>query len=49
MRNEHLKNLGWSSKSDGEGEISHDIPYMYNLKRNDTNKLTYKAEIGSQT
>jgi len=27
------------NKSDSEGEISYDIPYMYNLKRNDTNKL----------
>ena len=25
-----------------EGETSYDIPYMLNLKRNDTNKLTYK-------
>ena len=27
-------------KSDREGEISYDIPYMWNLKRNDTNELT---------
>ena len=27
------------NKSDGEGEISYDIPYMGNLKRNDTNGL----------
>ena len=26
------------SKSDREGEISHDIPYMQNIKRNDTNE-----------
>ena len=26
-----------------EGEI-HDIPYVQNLKRNDTNELTYKTE-----
>ena len=32
-----------------EGEISYVIPYMWNLKRNDTNKLTYKIEKGSQT
>ena len=31
-------------KSDREGEISYDIPYMWNLKRNDTNELTYKTE-----
>ena len=31
------------SKSD-IGEISYDIPYMWNLKRNDTNELTYKTE-----
>ena len=28
------------SKSDREGEISYDIPYMWNLKRNDTTELT---------
>ena len=28
------------SKSDREGEKSYDIPYMWNLKRNDTNELT---------
>ena len=32
------------SKSDREGEISYDIPYMWNLKRNDTNKLTKQNE-----
>ena len=32
------------SKSVREGEIWHDIPYMWNLKRNDTNELTYKTE-----
>jgi len=26
-------------KSDREGEISYDIPHMWNLKRNDTNEL----------
>ena len=26
------------------GEISYDIPYMWNLKRNDTNELIYKTE-----
>ena len=35
-------------KSDREGEISYDIPYMWNLKRNDTNELTYKKEGDSQ-
>ena len=30
-------------------EISQDIPFMWNLKRNDTNKLTYEAETDSQT
>ena len=29
--------------------ISYDIPYMWNLKRNDTNELTYKTERDSQT
>ena len=28
------------SKSDREGEISYDIPYMWNLKRNNTNEHT---------
>ena len=36
-----------SSKSNREGEISHDIPYMWNLKINDTDELTYKAERDS--
>ena len=34
-----------SSKSDREGEISYNIPYMWNLKRHDTNELVYKTEI----
>ena len=29
-----------SSKSNREGEIPYDIPYMWTLKRNDTNGLT---------
>ena len=33
------------NKSDWAGEISYDIPYTWNLKRNDTNELTYKTEI----
>ena len=37
------------SKSDKEGEISYNIPYMQNLKRNDTNELVYKTETDSQT
>ena len=32
-----------------EGEISYDTPYIWNLKRNDTNELTYKTERDSQT
>ena len=31
-----------------ERQISYHIPYMWNLK-NDTNALTYKTEIDSQT
>ena len=37
------------SNSDREGEISYDIPYMWNLKRNDTNELIYKTKPKSQT
>ena len=35
--------IEWS-KSNWKGEISYDIPYMWNLKRNDTNELPYKTE-----
>ena len=31
-------------KSDREGEISYGISSLWNLKRNDTNELTYKIE-----
>ena len=31
-------------KSDREGEISHSIPCMWNLKINDTNELTKQKE-----
>ena len=37
------------SKSDREGEILYDIPYMWNLKRDDINEHIYKTEIYSQT
>ena len=37
-----------SSKSNRERQVSYDITYMWNLK-NDTNELTYKTEIDSQT
>ena len=36
-------------KSGREGEIPKDIPYVWNLKRNDVNELIYKAERDSQT
>ena len=32
-----------------QGEISYDFSYMWNLKRNDTNELTYKTKRDSQT
>ena len=35
-------------KSDREGEISDDIPCMWNLKINGTNEFTYKIETDSQ-
>ena len=34
---------------DIEREIPYDIPYVWNLKRNDTDELTYKTETDSQT
>ena len=37
-----------SSKSDREGKITYDIPYILNLKRNDTSELIYKSEADSQ-
>ena len=37
------------TKSDREGEISYDIPYMWNLKRNNTNELIFKTESDSLT
>ena len=30
-----------------EGEIPYDIPYMWNLKRNDTTTLIYEIEADS--
>ena len=32
-------------KSDREGGILYNIPYKWNLKRNDTNELTYKKTV----
>ena len=32
------------NKSGREGEISYDTPYMWNLKRNDTNGLTKQKQ-----
>ena len=41
---------GYHTKwSKTEGEILHDIPYKWNLKKNDTNEFTYKTETDSQT
>ena len=34
------------SKSDREGEILYDTPYMWNLRRNDTNAFTKQRETG---
>ena len=31
------------------GQESYGIPYIQNLKRNDTNELIYKTETDSQT
>ena len=38
-----------SDMADREGKILYDIPYMWNLKRNDTNELIYKTGTDSQT
>ena len=37
------------SKSDRERQISYDITYMWNLKKNETNELIHKIETDSQT
>ena len=37
------------SKSATERQISYDIAYVWNLKKNDTNELIYKTETDSQT
>ena len=51
LKNTICSNIDWSrdfhtewSKSDREGNILHDIPYMWNPKRNDTNEITYKTK-----
>ena len=36
------------TKSDREREAWYDTPYMWNLKRNDTDEFTYKIERDSQ-
>ena len=38
-----------SEMSNTEREISYNITYMWNLKKNDTNELIYKTETDSQT
>ena len=38
-----------SEVSQTEKDKYHDITYMRNLKKNDTNELIYKTETGSQT
>ena len=51
-----MQQRGWtrngnteSIKSDREGEILYDIPYMWHLKRYDTNELIYETERDLQT
>jgi len=36
------------AKSDREGEISYDIPYVQNLKRYDINEIIYRTETDSR-
>ena len=45
FRNCHAE---WT-KSDRDGETFYDIPYMWNLKGNDTNEPICKIETDSQT
>jgi len=44
-----LESVMLSEGSQTEREISYDMPYIWNLKRNDTNGLTYKTARDSQT
>ena len=37
------------SKSDRKRQISHNITYIWNLEKNDTNKLIYQTEADSKT
>ena len=43
-----LESVILSEVSQTEGEISYDILFMWNLKRNDIDELTYKIERDSQ-
>ena len=43
----HTHRVSYWVKSDREGGIWYNIPYMCNLKINDTDELTYKIETGS--
>ena len=52
MKQCHLHQHGWTqrvsywlSKSDREADILYGIPYMWCIKRNDTNELTYKTDL----
>ena len=40
--------LSEQSQTEKEKEISCDIAYMWNLKKNDTNELVYKTETDPQ-
>ena len=42
------ENVILSGKSDREGKVFYNIPYMWNLKRKYTNELKYKTERHSQ-
>ena len=37
------------NKSGRERQLSYDIVYVWNLKKNDINELIYKTEIDAQT
>ena len=44
-----LESVILSKMSDREEEVSYNIPYIWNLKRNDTHEFIHNTEKDSQT